>query len=128
MRRNPIRQLKRVFEQCKLCLWHARTRDEINTSTVDVTERSEAFILTCALPGFEADGIAIRVVDHVLNLHAEREAEETAETDHYSHYERRQTDVSWTIALPGAVAERGISASFRGGVLTVTMPKERPEV
>jgi HSP20 family protein len=94
---------------------------------VDLEDRSDEFVLTAELPGFDKDDIDVRVTDRTLRLEAEHEKESTEESDgEYVRRERRQASVARSIRLPGAVETDDIEATYNNGVLTVQMPKSDP--
>ena len=77
--------------------------------------------VTAELPGLEEEDVELRVEDNVLILRGEKRTEvEDAERQYsersYGRFERH-------IGLPAEVDEERASATFRNGVLTVTLPK-----
>jgi HSP20 family protein len=98
-----------------------------SSANVDLEDRSDEFVLTAELPGFDKGDIDVRVTDRTLRLEAEHEEESTEETDgEYIRRERRQTSVARSIPLPGAVETDDIEATYNNGILTVRMPKSDP--
>lgn len=88
---------------------------------VEVVERDKEVRVTAELPGLEEQDVELRVEDNVLILRGEKRTEfDDAERQYsersYGRFERR-------LALPAEVDEESASATFRNGVLTVTLPK-----
>ncbi|WP_135825007.1 Hsp20/alpha crystallin family protein [Halorussus ruber] len=96
-------------------------------TSIDLAERDDEFVVTADLPGFEKDDIGVSLRGDQLRIDAEHEeAREEGDEDEEGRYlrkERRHQSVSRSVSLPGDVDEEGVSAQFRNGVLTVTLPK-----
>jgi HSP20 family protein len=87
---------------------------EVNASDKEVRVAAE-------LPGLDEKDVEVLVEDNVLTIRGEKRAE-TEDKDrrfserYYGRFER-------SIALPFAIEEDKAEASFKNGVLTVTLPK-----
>lgn len=91
--------------------------------SVDVADYGEELVVVADLPGFEKSDIDLSVGEDALTVRAERETDESAESDVYVRRERSSRSVSRTVPLPAAVDADAASASYVNGVLTVTLPK-----
>jgi HSP20 family protein len=92
-----------------------------NWPQVEVADRDREIRVTAELPGLEEKDVELRVEDNVLILRGEKRTEiDDAERQYsersYGRFERH-------LALPADVDEERASATFRNGVLTVTLPK-----
>ncbi len=90
---------------------------------VDLADEGDAVTVTADLPGYERDDIHVSVSDDLLTVRAEREATAERDDEAYVHRERRAQSAHRTVRLPAAVDEESASATYRNGVLTVTLPK-----
>ena len=90
---------------------------------IDVAETADEVVVTADLPGFDREEIDVSVSRDLLTIRTEREAEEEREAAEYLRHERRQTSLRRTVRLPEAVDEESAAATYRNGVLTVTLPK-----
>ena len=88
---------------------------------VEVVDRDEEVRVTAELPGLDEDDVEIRVEDNLLVLRGEKRTEFDDEERHYS--ERSYGRFERHIALPAEVDDERASATFRNGVLSVTLPK-----
>jgi len=77
--------------------------------------------VTAELPGLEEKDVEIQVDDDVLTISGEKRSEIDDKDRRYS--ERYYGRFERRIALPAEVDEDRANASFRNGVLTVTLPK-----
>lgn len=87
--------------------------------SLDVDETDKEYRVTAELPGLGKDDVEITCQDGVLTLRGEKQGEKhegrTFSERWFGRFERR-------ISLPDADEERA-NASFRDGLLTVTIPK-----
>ena len=93
---------------------------------VDVRETAEAYILEAELPGVALEDISLTVENDVLTIAAERKSATQEERDGYVMRERRSGRVERRFSLEGVVQD-GIRADSVNGILTVTLPKEKPD-
>ncbi|MBE7244808.1 MAG: Hsp20/alpha crystallin family protein [Actinomycetospora chiangmaiensis] len=89
---------------------------------VEVVEaEGGALRVSAELPGLDEKDVDVLVEDGVLTLKGEKRAETTDKERGYS--ERSYGRFERSIALPFAVQEDKAEATFRNGVLTVTLPR-----
>ena len=92
---------------------------------VDVREDKEAYILEAELPGVKLEDITLTAEDDVLTIVAQRKGSHP-EREGMVMRERRFGRVERRFSLEG-IDQNGITAACADGVLTVTLPKEKPE-
>lgn len=94
----------------------------------DVSETDEAVNITADLPGLTEKDIDVTIADGILTIKGERKEEEEKEDKkkHYHRIERSYGAFERAMSLPTDVDESKISASFKNGVLELTLPK-KPE-
>ena len=92
---------------------------------VDVVERRKDFRLKAELPGMDEKDIDVELSDRMLSISGEKKEErvEGEEEGNYYHSERRYGSFKRSFTLPEGVDPDKVEASFKKGVLTVTMPK-----
>jgi len=98
---------------------------DVFTPAIDLQEADNAYIAKADLPGLEKDKIDVNVTGNVLTLSGERRIETQREDAQKGFYasERSYGSFSRSVPLPGPVDESNITADYKNGVLTVTLPK-----
>lgn len=92
---------------------------------VDVREQGDAYLLEAELPGVKQDDIKLSVDNGVLTISADVNAEKHNDHDGYLYSERRSGHMERSFSLEG-IAEDSIAAAYKDGILTVTLPKDKP--
>ena len=90
---------------------------------LDLYEDKDNFVLKAELPGMKKEEIDISLHEGVLTLSGERKEERKEEGADTYRSERYYGRFHRTIALPSAVNGEKVSASYKDGILTVTLPK-----
>ena len=93
---------------------------------VDVKDKGDRFQLDAELPGVEPEKINLTVDNGVMTIAADMNEEKKEERENYVFNERRVGHFQRSFNLEG-IAEEGISAEYKHGVLHVNLPKEKPE-
>ena len=91
--------------------------------TLDVGETKDALTVKAELPGVEQKDIGVSLQDGVLTIKGEKEAEKEEKDKRYHRVERSYGAFFRSISLPAAVEADKVTATFKDGVLTVTLPK-----
>jgi len=118
---NLHREVNRLFDS----MWSSFNFTGNFTSPswpdIDLIEGSGEYTLTAELPGVEDKDIEILIADGRLTLRGEKkceyhEGQRQLGERYYGRFERR-------MPLPEGIDEDKVKASYRNGVLTVTLPK-----
>jgi HSP20 family protein len=110
-------------------LWgHTRRPDEDYISgswmpTVDVRETKNALEISAELPGIEPKEVEVSVEDGVLTLKGARNFEKATEGETYHRVERAYGSFERSFSLPTNVDPEKVQATYRHGVLHLTLPK-----
>jgi len=94
---------------------------------VDILEKEGDLILRAELPGVEENDIDLKLEGNVLTLKGERKFQEEKDRDKYHRIESYYGSFARSFTVPDTADLEKISADFKNGVLTVTVP-QRPEV
>ena len=90
---------------------------------MNIEETKDIYRITVEVPGMEKDDIDIEVKDNVLTISGEKKEEKREEEGTFYRRERRFGKFSRSINLPNDINVDGISAEYKNGVLTLTLPK-----
>ena len=90
---------------------------------VDVVEKDDAFVVSAELPGLEEKDIAVEVHGNVVSLKGEKKSEHDERKAGWHWSERSYGSFRRVVELPVEVEADKASASFKNGVLTITLPK-----
>ncbi|HHU36009.1 MAG TPA: Hsp20/alpha crystallin family protein [Treponema sp.] len=98
---------------------------------VDVRETNDAYVMHMDLPGLSEKDVEINLKDRVLTIASVQEAEkeDKKKTDNEEEYiirERRSSCFSRKFSLPQDIVSESVSAEFKNGVLTISIPR-KPE-
>ena len=91
--------------------------------TLDAWETEDALVYAFDLPGVPQDKISVEVEDGTLTVSAERERSTAVSQERYHRFERRFGSFARTVGLPQGVTEDAIKATYKEGVLEITVPK-----
>ncbi|RXH23999.1 molecular chaperone Hsp20 [Bradyrhizobium nanningense] len=111
--RRPFRSLAAFEKAQKL----------VARPAVDVTESDKAFEITAELPGLDEKNIEVNVANGGLTIKGEKKEEKEEKQKGYYVSERSYGSFERYFSLPDGVDADKIEASFKNGVLKVTLPK-----
>lgn len=94
--------------------WNPRT---------DITETDKEISVQVEVPGMNKDEIKVKVENNVLTISGERKQEKKEKKTDYSRVERYYGKFERSFAMPDAVLSDKISAVYKDGVLSVSIPK-----
>lgn len=89
---------------------------------VEVFERGGKLIVHADLPGLTKDDIKVDVNDDAIRIRGERRQEQEESKEGYYRSERSYGSFYREIPLPGGVKAEEANATFRNGVLEITLP------
>jgi HSP20 family protein len=92
---------------------------------VDVIDKEKEVEVRAELPGIDEKDIDVRLSDGTLTIRGEKkeEREEREEGGSYYVSERRYGSFQRSFRIPEGIDHDKVDASFRKGVLTITLPK-----
>jgi HSP20 family protein len=89
----------------------------------DVSETDKELIVKAEIPGMDKKDINVTVSDGMLTIKGEKKHEKKEENQHYHRVERRFGAFSRTMKLPIEVETDKVDATYKDGVLSITLPK-----
>jgi len=90
---------------------------------IDVAEEEDAIIVRAEVPGCKADDIDISVHGNVLTISGEKKLSEEKKEKGYYHVESSYGSFRRELTLSTDVDQSKIDATYKDGVLSVTLPK-----
>lgn len=91
--------------------------------TLDLAETKDALVVKAEVPGIEPKEIQLTLQDQVLMIKGEKKQEKEEKDEHYYRTERTYGTFARTVRLPVPVDGSKVTATFKHGVLMVTLPK-----
>ncbi|HEU5019266.1 MAG TPA: Hsp20/alpha crystallin family protein [Pseudolabrys sp.] len=95
----------------------------MSVPAVDVVEKPEAFQITAELPGMDEKSIEVKCAGGVLTMKGEKKDEREESKEGYHLSERHFGSFQRSFRIPDNVDAEKIDATFKNGVLTLTLPK-----
>ena len=90
---------------------------------VDLYEDKDNIVVKAELPGMSKEQIEISLHEGVLTLSGERQTEEKFKNAEVYRSECFEGRFQRTVSLPSPVQADKVSASYKDGILTITLPK-----
>jgi len=134
---NLRREIDRLFEDFDGGMWRSRLGRSLfdvqsswprestwaATPAVDVAETEKAYEINAELPGMDEKNIEVKFADGVLTIKGEKQEEKEEKKKDYYVSERSFGSFQRSFQVPDSVEADKIEATFKKGVLTVTLPK-----
>ena len=93
---------------------------------VDVIDRDEEIVVRAEVPGVDKDNLDVTLSDNTITIKGSTRHEEKEEKGNYYRCEISQGSFARTVVLPADVDGSKAKASFKDGLLEVTLPKVTP--
>ena len=91
--------------------------------SMDVSETKEALVVKAEVPGLDPEDIQISLQEQYLTIKGEKTRETMDKEERYHRVERFYGSFARSVRLPVGVDGSRVTASFKNGLLTVTLPK-----
>jgi HSP20 family protein len=90
---------------------------------VDITEDDKAYVIKAELPEVKKEDVHVTVENGVLTLTGERKVEKEEKGRKYHRIERSYGTFARSFALPDDIDANKVNASYKDGMLTITVAK-----
>ncbi len=90
-----------------------------NSLKVNIREEEDAYILSALVPGLQAEDLNIQVLENIVSIEGEFQAEETG----YLLKELPNGSFRRTLRMPVEIEADKVEAKIVDGVLTLNLPK-----
>ena len=91
---------------------------------LDVVEEDDQIIVHASVPGVAPEDIEVTIENEVLTIKAQSAEEEERKDGDYLVRERRSGAFHRSLRLPDTVDTEKAESSYKGGVLTISFPKQ----
>jgi HSP20 family protein len=118
------RDMERFFERFADPIWEPFDMTAGDWAPkLDVSETKDAMVVTAEMPGIDPKEIEIALTGDLLTLKGEKEKETGDKEERFHRVERTYGAFLRSVRLPMAVDGSKVTATFKNGVLVVTLPK-----
>jgi HSP20 family protein len=123
------REMNRLFDNFfggfSLAPWEPLERGVTSSFTprVDVSETDKEIKISAELPGMEEKDIDVSLTHDTLTIKGEKKAEAEEKGKDYYRIERSYGSFTRSLPLPVEVDTNKVEATFKKGVLEITLPK-----
>ena len=130
---QEINKLRRDMDRLFARLWddfgmpHLQ-RPSRDIPFIDLYETEENLICKAEIPGLNPKDLDISITNDILTIKGEMKKEFVKERENYHRMERRYESFSRSIQLPCRVMIEDVEATYREGIVTIIMPKCKPEI
>jgi HSP20 family protein len=100
-----------------------RERTWVSAPAVDIAETDKPYEIVADLPGIDENDVEVRLAGGGLTIKGEKHEEKEEKKKDYFLHERHFGSFERYFQMPDGVDREKIEASFKKGVLTVTLPK-----
>lgn len=134
MRWDPLRELSNLRDNMNRILEEGLATVSGTTIAVDIYETEDMVVIeTNPLPGIKPEEIEVSITGNVLTIKGETQDQKTLQSEEqtYLRKERRFGSFTRSITIPRPVKAEDAVASFRDGMLSISIPKAedaRPKV
>lgn len=126
---DPFREMEDMFDRYTRSLSLPRRGSQEVMATgdwaprVDIVETDKAFNIKAEIPEVKKEDVKVTVDNGVLTIKGERKQEKEDKSKKFHRIERFFGSFTRSFTLPDNVDENKIDASFKDGMLTLTIPK-----
>jgi HSP20 family protein len=94
---------------------------------IEILQNNGQFMVRADLPGLTKDDVKVELTDDILTISGERKEEKEEKREGFYRSERSYGSFYRQIPLPEGVKTEKAAATFRNGVLEITMPAQQVE-
>ena len=91
--------------------------------SMDISETKDNLLVKVEVPGMDQKDIRISLQENLLTITGEKRQEKEEKDERYHRVERSYGVFTRGLRLPVAVDGSRVAATFKNGLLTVTLPK-----
>jgi len=120
---DPLANI-RLFEDAFTRMFNEPQPNRPWSPAVDIYETENDLVVKADLPDVDLKDIDVRVENQTLTIAGERKFEKQDNVAGYHRIERSYGNFTRSFAVPNSFDTEKIAASFKNGVLSVSLPKK----
>ncbi|MGA2273674.1 MAG: Hsp20/alpha crystallin family protein [Bryobacteraceae bacterium] len=120
---DPLANI-RLFEDAFTRMFNEPQTNRPWSPAVDIYETENDLVVKADLPDVDLKDIDVRVENQTLTIAGERKFEKQDNVAGYHRIERSYGNFTRSFAVPNSFDTEKIAASFKNGVLSVSLPKK----
>jgi len=126
---DPWREIEDMFDRYTRAIGRPRSdQQQVGTDSdwsprVDIEETEKEFLISAEIPGISKDDVHVDITEGVITIKGERKYEKEEKGKKFHRIERSYGSFGRSFTLPDNVDENKIKASFKDGMLNLTIPK-----
>ena len=119
---DPFREMAAIQRAANSLFRDFAARGRVSYPPLEVVDKTDEVLIVAELPGVNKDDVEITVLGDTLTIAGEKKL--PAEKDiTYIRHERPHGRFRRLVDLPYAVDHNKVAATYKDGILTVTLPK-----
>lgn len=123
-RRNTLPSLVDEFFGDDLFARFFNENENVTVPSVNVKEGKEEYTIDVAAPGLDRKDFKIDLNSNVLEISSEKEVKEESDDDTIMRREFRYSSFKRSFTLPDTANTDKIKASYKDGILSISIPKK----
>lgn len=90
---------------------------------IDIADKEDAVVIKAEVPGCKSEDIEVAIYGNTMTISGVKKEHAEEKKENYYHVESRYGSFRRDLILPTEVDTDKVSAQYKDGILTVTMPK-----
>lgn len=123
---RPFEEMERMFEE-EFSKFPKFEEKGVFAPEMDVYETDKDVVAEVSLPGVEPEKVDVSVEDNTLTVKGSTEKKVEVKKKGYYRKEISSGSFYRSMTLPVPVVKEKAKAEFKNGILTITLPKAKPE-
>lgn len=116
-------EMDRLFDRLASTKWDDFPTLGDFSPSMDMSETKDSLVVKVEVPGMEEKDIKVSLQENLLTITGEKRQEKEEKEERYHRVERSYGAFTRGVRLPVAVDGSRVQATFKNGLLTVTLPK-----
>jgi len=116
-------EMDRLFDRLAEVKWEDLPALGDWAPSMDISETKDSLVAKIEAPGMDEKDIEVSLQENLLTIKGQKNREKVEKDERFHRVERSYGSFVRSIRLPATVDASKVTASFKNGLLTVTLPK-----